>query len=495
MAKKQIDEVPVNGALLNSITPIGMEFKKNTLAIGESSGRVYGVVKYPQTADYGWLSKLTNIPSTIASITFTPIDDSSFLESLSNTIRQKRGEAESAKDALVAMRAERAAEDAARMMKQVDQNGEKIGAMSLLIAPVTRDDKSMGKVCRKVESAITVARCKGRVLSSLQKEAFKQLSPFYSTEDKIEQITQRILPLSSFIGGFPFASSGLNDGQGYYLAKDTSGGLVVTDFWLRGGDRTNSCMTIMGVGGVGKSTAIKHIILAEFMRGTKIIIIDPEREYKELTRNLHGDWLNCGGGMKGRINPLQIRRVPEDDEDEEGEKLYADEGNGVGALALHMKSLEIFFKLYKPSFNDKHLALIKMCLIELYNKFGIFWDTDITNLKNEDYPIFTDLNEIIEERKNKEKDSNLKALYVDISLLLNDLIFGSDQFLWNGHTSISTKTRCVCLDTHDLQDTSDNIKSTQYFEVLQWCWDQMTVDRDERVLLICDEAYLMIVRP
>lgn len=163
----------------------------------------------------------------------------------------------------------------------------------------------------------------------------------------------------------------------------------------------------------------------------------------------------------------------------------------MGALALHMKSLEIFFKLYKPSFNDKHMALIKMCLIDLYNKFDIFWDTNITNLKNEDYPIFTDLNVIIAEKKNREQDPNLKGLYVDISLLLNDLIFGSDQFLWNGHTTISTQSRCVCLDTHDLQDTSDNIKSTQYYTVLQWSWDQMTRDREERVLLISDEPHIV----
>ncbi|EPR13872.1 VirB4 family type IV secretion system protein [Ruminiclostridium papyrosolvens] len=492
MSRKNTEEIPVNGALLNSITPIGMEFKKNTITVGESMGRVYGIVKYPQSADYGWLSKLTNIPSTVASITFTPVDDSIFLESLSNTIKQKRGEAESAKDALTASRAKRAADDAEKMMIQVDQHGEKIGAMSLLVAPLTRDEKLLKKACQKVESAIAVAKCKGRLLSSLQKESFKQLSPFYTSNEKIEQITQRILPLSSFIGGFPFASTGLNDGRGYYFAKDASGGLVVVDPWMRGGDRTNSNMVIMGVAGVGKSTAIKHIIMAEYMRGTKIIIIDPEREYKEITRNLNGDWLNCGGGIKGRLNPLQIRTVPQDEDDEDGEILYKDEGYGMGALALHMKSLEIFFKLYKPSFSDMHMAIIKMCLIEMYEKFGITWETDISNFKNEDYPIFTDLNEVVEERKKREQDSNIKKLYVEISLLLHDLIFGSDQFLWNGHTSIDTKAKCVCLDTHDLQDTSDNIKSTQYFTVLQWCWDQATKDREERVLLIFDEAYLMI---
>ncbi|HEY5584432.1 MAG TPA: ATP-binding protein, partial [Ruminiclostridium sp.] len=492
MSKKQIDEVPINGALLNSITPIGMEFKQNTIIVGESSGRVYGIVKYPQTVDYGWLSRLTNIPSTIASITFTPVDDSAFLESLSNTIRQKRGEADSAKDRLVAMRAERAAEDAEKMIIQVDQHGEKIGAMSVLIAPITRDEKLLKKVCQKVESAIAVARCKGRVLSSLQKEGFKQMSPFYSTEYKIEQITQRILPLSSFIGGFPFAASGLNDGEGYYFGKDNSGGLIVIDPWKRGGDRTNSNMVIMGVAGVGKSTTIKHIILSEYMRGTKILIIDPESEYKELCKNLHGDWINCGGGSKGRINPLQIRPVPTDDEDEAGEHLFSDEGNGMGDMALHMKTLEIFFNLYKPSLTDMHTAALKLCLIDIYNKFGIFWDTDISSLKNENFPIFTNLFEVIEVRRDKEENQDIKKIYIDLSFLLYDIVNGSDQFLWNGHTTISTQTRCVCLDTHDLQNTSDSIKRTQYFTVLQWCWEQMSRDREERVLLISDEAYLMI---
>lgn len=44
----------------------------------------------------------------------------------------------------------------------------------------------------------------------------------------------------------------------------------------------------------------------------------------------------------------------------------------------------------------------------------------------------------------------------------------------------------------DLQDSSDNIKSTQYFNMLQWAWKEVVKNPDERVLLTCDEAYLMI---
>lgn len=492
--KTRVEEIPVNAALLNAITPMGLELKRNGLLIGENSGRVYGVVKYPQKVDYGWLSKITNLPGTIVSISFKPIDNGSFIESLSRSVIQNRGTAESARDPLTQKRAERAALDGERIMVQVDQHGETVGLLSIAIMPVSRDDSAFQKVCRKTESTFAMLKCKIRNLSNLQREGFKQLSPFYATNEQIEEIIQRIMPLSTFVGGFPFASSGYNDGTGYYFGRDASGGLIILDTWKRGGDRTNTNMVIMGVAGVGKSTAVKHIALSEYMKGTKIIFIDPEREYKELCEALEGDWINAGGGRGGMINPLQIRPAPVDDEDE-ANRLYRDEGNGLGDMVLHIKNLEIFFNLYIPGLTDMQKAILKECLIELYRQFGITWTTDISKLSNTDFPVFSDLYRLImkkageKEKTRKESEANV---YADLACLLKDISDGSDSFLWNGHSTLQADSSCICLDTHDLQNTSDNVKRTQYFNILTWCWEQMSRNRTERVLLIADEAYLMI---
>lgn len=115
--------------------------------------------------------------------------------------------------------------------------------------------------------------------------------------------------MSTFVGGFPFASSGYNDGRGYYFAKDSNGGLVILDTWERGNDRTNSSFVIMGVAGIGKSTVVKHIMLSEYMKGTKILH-RPESEYKDMCRNLNGSWLNAGGGKNGRSNLCRSDRRP-----------------------------------------------------------------------------------------------------------------------------------------------------------------------------------------
>jgi hypothetical protein len=486
--RKANDLIPVNEALLNIITPMGLEIKRNSIVIGENTGKVYGVVRYPQKVDTGWLSKITNIPGTIVSVGIKPIDNGTLISAISKSIVQNRGAADSAKDPLTRQRAEKAAEDGEKIMLQIDQEGETVALMSVVIMPIAHDDRSFTKVCRRVESVLNLQKCKIRTLANLQKEGFQTISPTYTASDTIDNIVSRIVPMSTFVGGFPFASSGFNDGNGYYFAKDNNGSLVIVDTWKRGNDRTNSNMVVMGVAGVGKSTAVKHILLSEYMKGTKLLIVDPESEYKDMCLNLGGDWINAGGGSNGKINPLQIRPAPRDNEDE-SDKLYHDEGNGMNDMALHVKNLEVFFNLYLPSLTDMQKAILKQAIIELYNNFRIYWDTDISALKNTQFPTFADLHILIE---NKAAENDNNTVYHDLALLLYDVAHGSDSFLWDGHSTIETHSRCICFDTHSLQNTGDNIKRTQYFNLLTWCWEQMSKDRTERVLLVCDEAYLLI---
>lgn len=157
-------------------------------------------------------------------------------------------------------------------------------------------------------------------------------------------------------------------------------------------------------------------------------------------------------------------------------------------MALHLKNLEIFFNLYLPDLNMMQLAVLKQCLIELYNQFHITWTTDISTLQSTDFPTFSDLYTLVQFKEQAVGDQ----IYKELVLLLFDIANGGDSFLWNGHSTIQTRSRCICLDTHSLQNTSENIKRTQYFNLLSWCWEQMSQDRTERVLLICDETYLMI---
>ena len=105
------------------------------------------------------------------------------------------------------------------------------------------------------------------------------------------------------------------------------------------------------------------------------------------------------------------------------------------------------------------------------------------------FPIMEDLHSMIETKAEANPDN---PVFRDLAMLLYDAAKGSDSFLWNGHSTLEADSHFVCLDTHSLQNAADNIKRTQYFNLLTWCWEQMSNNRGERVLLVCDEAYLMI---
>lgn len=89
------------------------------------------------------------------------------------------------------------------------------------------------------------------------------------------------------------------------------------------------------------------------------------------------------------------------------------------------------------SLTEIQKALLKSSLIELYNKFNIYWDTDVKPLKNEDFPIMKDLYELILDKTKEEPE------YKELSTLLKDIAIGRDLFLFGGQSSIKAKSRCV----------------------------------------------------
>lgn len=487
--QKSDDFMEVNENLLNLIAPQNIHFDRNSLEVGENFAKVYGVIRYPDKVNVGWLSKITNIPSTVVSMSIRPIDSAILLNAINKNIINAKSYLDNT-DPLTKQRAEKMIEDNTKLLYQIDQDNETVVKMGLTIMPFSNSKDKLKSVVRSVESTCNVLGTKIRLLSNLQERGFKHLAGTFGIDEIIENVTGRIVPLSTFVGGFPFSASGLNDMQGYYFAKDSNGGLIILDPWLRGDDRTNSNITILGVAGTGKTTATKHLILSEFMRGTKVIIIDPEAEYVEITKNLKGDVINTGGSSKSKINILQIKPSPKmtenDLEEDETDDLYEDE---LSEMALHIKNLEIFFKLYKKDFSDSHIAYLKKELIALYNKFHITWETDVSSLENKDFPIMSDLYEALLE---KERNSKEDKILSELVLLLDDIANGADSFIFNGHTSIEAKTNIVCLNTYNIQSSSEAVKKAQYFNILNWAWEQLIKDKDERVMLICDEAYLLI---
>lgn len=200
-----------------------------------------------------------------------------------------------------------------------------------------------------------------------------------------------------------------------------------------------------------------------------------------------GDWIDVAGGRGGRINPLQIRPVPPDT-DEAAEAVTSKDS--IGDLAIHLKTLDTFFKLYIPSMDDRLRALLNKVLVDMYAQYGITWNTDVSSWSAERFPTLGSLYDIVASRA-KSDDRN-SVYYEDLRTYLESAAHGADHLLWNGYTTINPASGFIVLDTKSLIQMSGTVLAAQYFNVLSWCWEQITRDRSERIMLVADECWTMI---
>lgn len=483
---------PINNHIVDAITPVAIEFHPTDFWFGEQLGRILLVTGYPPRVKIGWLSRIANMEGVTCSIHMTPTNPAKLIENISKSMGELMGRLQAGGSALMMKRAEQQYKDADDLMARIDQQQENVFYVTVAIMITAKDKEELDRKAKRVESTVAGAKMKCRAAMFKQEEGLLAVSPYSICPQDIKDIANRNMPVSTIAGSFPFNSSGLNDGRGWILGQDNAGGLILVDPWKRGGDRTNTNWTILGAPGTGKSTTVKHIFLNEYAQGTKIIIIDPEREYKDLCKNLNGQWINAGGGSGGRINPLQVKDIPKDDDGEE-EALYTDKGKGMGALALHFQTLRTFFKLYMKDLDANGLALLEEALEELYFSRGITYDTDTSAIPNDQYPLISDLYSLLKEKATNEAQPEKRSnTYDTLSLLLRSAAVGADATLWNGHTTIEATADFIVLDTHDLQEADDTLKRTQYFNILTWAWQQLSKNREEKILLGVDESYLLV---
>lgn len=479
----------VDAELLNEITPFGgFSFSLNKLTIGSVAARAYAVSGYARQVDYAWLTDIMNNTEAVTSITFDPANAYLLGQALSRRISGAEGDSAGERDVRKKKSLLRQAQDADTLLDKLDADHEIIGRACIVTMPFASGDEELEEVCKRTVSLFQDHKLKLKVMARMQEEGLLCVMPYHTIPNNVDQCFMRLMPLNTLAGGSPMAINHFQDENGFYFAKTSSGNIVFLDFWHRGGDRTNSNFFILGKPGTGKSTLVKSMIQIAYEDGVKILVIDPESEYREITEHLGGAVFYAGGG-EAKINLLQVRSAPEDDEEEEpGNRLYQNVAKKGSMLAMHIKNSDSIFRSYLPEASEMEFALLEKASIELYKRYGIEWHTDCSRIPAEKFPMISDLYEFINAQAgdNEIMKSLLARLY--------SAAYGSDQFIFNGHTNISLDSQILCFDTNSLQAQTDNVKRAQYMNILGLAWDITSQNRDERVMLICDEGYIMVDR-
>ncbi len=460
-------------AIIDLLAPPALDFEPYTLTLGDVRAEALVITDYPPRVGQAWLARLAALPGVSLAVHAEQSDTAGLLRALQNSIQEYSSRIAQGGKALVMSRWEQSLGDAQALLKQIDQESQKVFRVAVVLLVVGADQEELAQRVRQVEAACAGASMRVRPAVFQQEGGLRAAGPWGLLPQGIADLAVREMPAATVAAMYPWVSTGLNHGRGIILGRDEGGGIVLVDRRdpPDGSGITNPNLNVLGTSGGGKSYAAKTLLLREFALGARVLVLDPEREYRGLAKALGGNIVDCGGG-RGIINPLQVRGEDSDPDDDGAAR------GSRGPLASHLRRLRTFCALYLPGLDDAERAVLQDALLAAYSGKGVTWRTDPETVTT--WPTIADVHAGL------PADSRL-------ALLLRDAATGADSALWAGQTTVPPASDFTVFDLHSLTDAADNVRRAQYFNVLCYAWDLVREGRATRrpTLLVVDEAWLL----
>ncbi len=475
---------PTQSALANAMAPEALVFAERFLTAGSEWRSVYTILAFPPDVGDGWLTQAANLPGVTLSLHATPQDAFQLVQSLNRRIGSISGQLAMGKNpALTEQRLTHELEDAMELMRQIDAEQQGTFQVGVYLTVSAPDAESGRRRAKRLEGMLAAQGMRVRPLVFFQNEGLQASGPFGVWSKPIQG--SQIWPVATVAASWPFGGGGINHGAGIVLGHDADGGTVLVDRWSppKESGINNKNFALLSPPGGGKSHATKLMMLREWALGSKVFVLDPEREYRGIEKKLDGTWNNAGGGGT-RINPLQAPALPVE--------LLADSDESAGSapqspLMIHMMRVLTFFAAYLPDLTAMQRALLEEAVEKSYAAKGITKSSDLSSIDATGWPHVGDVYHFCQAQDGPD--------WSTLTALLRTAGEGVLAELWAGPSTVPATVNAdfVVLDIHDLQDMPDHVKRAQYVNVLGWLTDAvLKTRREEKKILAVDEAWMLI---
>ncbi len=496
MAKKQIkrkkkatlkpEAVPPKD-FLDMIAPAAVKFNTDSYILGGAYHCTLALRGYPTSTEglalLRHLGEKSGVTLRIYTRQVTPTEENAILHNATNKSRMERGNTNDMKQSITA---EANLQDVAALITTMHRNREPLVHCAVFIELSARDSDSLRTLRDDVTAELTRSKLNADRVLLRQREGFLASNPAGS--NVFGSLYERVLPASSVANLFPFNYSGKNDPNGFYVGRDRYGSNIIVDLDRRAEDKTTASVLILGNSGQGKSYLLKLLLCNILESGKSALCLDPEHELIDLCANLGGCFADLMSGQY-IINPLEPKLWDTDGEDDpEAPAAFRQRT----CLSQHISFLKDFFRAYKD-FSDRHIDTIELMLERLYRKWGLNNHTDFQSMRPDDFPILSDLYDVIEDAyQHYDREENPlypRELLQEVLLGLHSMCRGAESKFFNGHTNI-TSSRFLVFGVKGLLQASRNVKDAMLFNVLSYLSDKLLTEGNTVATL--DELYIWL---
>ena len=473
---------------LDMIAPSVIKFETDHFICGNTFRCVWALREYPTSTDeqaiLSHLGEKDGVTLRIYTRHVTPMEEKKIISNAANKNRMDRSNTNDLQQTVLA---ESNLQDVATIVAQMHRNREPLLHTAVYLELCAHDIDQLKLLQTEVLTELIRAKLNVDRLMLRQQQGFQCVMPtgWNLFRDQFE----RVLPASSVANLYPFNYSGKTDPNGFYIGRDKFGSNVLVDFNRRADDKTNANILILGNSGQGKSYLLKLLLTNLRESGMRIVALDPEMEYEDLTNNLGGCFIDLMSG-EFLINPLEPKTW---DDTGSPEDLDAPQTFRIRSrLSQHISFLKDFFRSYKD-FSDREIDVIEIMLQKLYTKWGISDQSPFDRMASTDYPILSDFYAFIEQEY-KEFDGSKRQLYTaemlqSILLGLNSMCVGAESKFFNGHTNI-TDAGFITFGVKGLLQAGRSLKNALLFNILSFMSDELLTEGNTAASL--DEFYLFL---
>lgn len=486
--RKNPSEVQVKD-FFDMIAPGAIKFNVDHIICGDTYRCVWAIREYPpQTTEQAILYRFGDKENVTVHIYSRIVDNMEQRRILQNATRKNKMKSTS-EDVQESITAEGNMEDVATLLSEMRKSKEPLLHCAAFLELCASSYEKLKELQSEVAMELTREKLTIDRLTLRQKEGFLTVMP--CGYNNFGSQFERVLPASSVANLYPFNYSGKPDPHGFYIGKDRYGTNILVDFDRRADDKTNSNVLILGNSGQGKSYLMKLLLTNLREAGKSIIILDAEQEYEDLTNNLGGCYIDLMSG-KYIINPLEPKAWAEDFfDDTDAPETFRKSTR----LSQHISYLKDFFRSYKD-FSDAHIDAIEILVSALYARYNINDHTDYSKLSTLDYPIMSDLYELVESEYMKYEQGS-KSLFTEellreICLGLNSMCKGAESKFFNGHTNVSDD-KFICFGVKGLIDSNKKLKDAMLFNILSYMNHKLLTGGN--AVASIDELYLFLTNP
>ena len=479
--------VPRPKDFLDMVAPSVVKFNTDCAIIGGAYHTFLSLRGYAaSTEELALLSRLgakDGLNLSLYARQVTAAEEKQIIQNASNKNRLTRS---NTSDLQQSVTAESDLQDVATLVTQMHRSREPLIHCAVFLDISAPDMAKLSTLKDFVTAELARSKITPDPLLLRQREGFQAANPagFNAFGSQFE----RVLPAGSVANLYFFNYSGKTDPLGFYVGRDRYGSNVIVELDRRAEDKTTASVLILGNSGQGKSYLLKLLLCNILESGKSAICLDPEHELIDLCHNLGGCFVDLMDG-RYRINPLEPKAWSVDNEDDDQ---APETFRQRTLLSQHISFLKDFFRSYKD-FSDAHIDTIELMLGRLYAKWGMDDSTDFAALSPGQFPILSDLYDVIEEAYEGYGDEASplypRELLREILLGLHSLCRGAESKFFKGHTNI-TSSRFLVFGVKGLLQASKNVKDAMLFNVLSFLSDRLLTAGNTVATL--DELYIWL---